>query len=96
MHAHDGCAMQPVSPIAQPHRVLRKPQVTKITGLSAATLWRQVKTGRFPRPIRLSAQAVGWIESEVFAWLDARVAERDRGLVEDSQPVDVATSPAAR
>ena len=31
----------------------------------------------FPKPIRLWRKAVGWIESDVIAWIEARTAERD-------------------
>ena len=31
-------------------------------------------TGAFPNPIRLGARAVGWIESEVDAWIREQIA----------------------
>ena len=33
---------------------------------------------RFPRPTKLGPRAVAWVESEVDAWIDARIAERDQ------------------
>jgi prophage regulatory protein len=68
--------MQPVSP-APTRRILRKPRVLLATGLSDTTLWRQVKAGRFPAPIKLSVQSVGWFEDEVLAWQQSRAAERE-------------------
>jgi prophage regulatory protein len=48
-------------------------------GLSRPTVWRLVKQGKFPKPIRLtSAHAVGWLSSEVQAWIQARIAQRDQ------------------
>ncbi|MDD2882842.1 MAG: AlpA family phage regulatory protein [Rhodoferax sp.] len=32
----------------------------------------------FPKPIRLSARAVGWVESEISAWLTSRIAASRR------------------
>lgn len=31
----------------------------------------------FPNPIKLGARSVGYLRSEVDAWIEARVAERD-------------------
>ena len=34
----------------------------------------RVADGNFPQPIRLGARAVGWIESEVDAWIRDQIA----------------------
>jgi prophage regulatory protein len=57
--------------------VLRREDVERATGLPRSTLYDLVAKGRFPRPIRLGARSVGWLESEILAWQQARVAERD-------------------
>ena len=49
--------------------VHRKKAVVALTGLSATTLWRLTRRGEFPKPIRLSAGAIGWLDSEISAWL---------------------------
>jgi prophage regulatory protein len=58
-------------------RILRAPQVADRTGLSIPTIYRKMDEGKFPRPVPLSQQAVGWIESEIDAWLEELVAARD-------------------
>jgi prophage regulatory protein len=59
--------------------ILRWRPVSAVTGLSRPTIWRLVKLGRFPRPVQLSsAQAVGWVASEVEAWVQARIVQRDQ------------------
>ncbi|MCW5750878.1 MAG: AlpA family phage regulatory protein [Alphaproteobacteria bacterium] len=56
-----------------------KPEVlVRAGGVSEMTVWRWVKAGTFPRPIKIGAHRVGWLESEFLAWLAARAAERDR------------------
>lgn len=61
-----------------PQRVLRKPAVKARIGISAdSTLYDLMAAGHFPRPINLGARAVGWIESEVDAWIETRMALRD-------------------
>lgn len=59
-------------------RILRRPAVEEITGLSRSTIYQNIHTGEFPRPIRLGAKAVGWIESEIIDWIEARTLERNR------------------
>ncbi len=41
--------------------------------------WRLIRAGLFPRPVKLSGGRNLWIESEVDAWINARIAERDAG-----------------
>lgn len=55
-----------------PTRLLRLPEVQARTGLSRSTIYVRVDQGRFPRPVLLGARAVGWIESEIEAWLRQR------------------------
>ncbi len=58
-------------------RVLREPDVARLTGRSREQRWRDERAGLFPKRIRLGPNAVGWLESEVRAWLAERIAERD-------------------
>ena len=56
-------------------RMMRIPEVVRVTGLSKTTIWRRVKSGDFPAPVRLGSLAtrsVGWRESEIREWLDSR------------------------
>jgi prophage regulatory protein len=60
------------------HTILRLPAVRLRTGLSRSTIYVRVADGSFPKPIRLSDRAIGWLESEVDTWLADRV-ELSRG-----------------
>ncbi|MDD2978062.1 AlpA family transcriptional regulator [Aquabacterium sp.] len=53
--------------------ILRRKQVEARTGLSRSTIYDRVKAGTFPAPVSLGAKAVGWIESEIDAWLTAQI-----------------------
>ena len=55
------------------HYILRRPKVEARTGLSRSTIYLKVAQGLFPRPIPLGPRAVGWIESEVDAWIQQQV-----------------------
>lgn len=58
----------PASPV-----ILRRPQVEQRTGLSCSTLYQYIQDGHFPRPVSLGPRAVGWLESDVNAWIGARL-----------------------
>ncbi len=55
--------------------ILRRKQVEARTGLARSTIYDRIKAGTFPAPISLGEKAVGWIESEVNGWLNARIQE---------------------
>ncbi|BBP44555.1 helix-turn-helix transcriptional regulator [Thiosulfativibrio zosterae] len=53
--------------------ILRMPKVTDKIGLKKSSIYQLIKDGKFPKPIQLTANAVGWYEHEVDAWLESRV-----------------------
>jgi prophage regulatory protein len=53
--------------------ILRLPAVKTRTGLSRSTIYLRVAAGNFPKPISLGARAVGWVETEVEAWLAGQI-----------------------
>ncbi|MDT0596099.1 helix-turn-helix transcriptional regulator [Glaciecola petra] len=76
----------PLSTIGSyPERVLRKPEVLKVTGLSSTVLYEQTRGGLFPTSMALGSRAIGYLSSEITAIVTARAAgyddERIRELV---------------
>lgn len=57
-------------------RLIRKPELMSMIGLSDATVWRMEKAGKFPKRLQLGGNSVAWLESEVLDWLSAKAAER--------------------
>lgn len=51
---------------------LRKGQVVTLTTLSGATIWRRVKAGTFPKPLKLSERITVWRAADVQAWIAAQ------------------------
>jgi prophage regulatory protein len=49
----------------RPLRILRRPEVCARTGLPTSTLYTLMAEGKFPRPVRIGARAVGWDERRV-------------------------------
>lgn len=60
-------------------RTLRCTEVGHLTGLGQVTRWRMERVGTFPKRYKIGVSAVGWSETEVLAWLEARKAERGGG-----------------
>ena len=67
---------QPVSNDTLP-RLLRLQQVGEITGLRRSMIYQLEADGNFPRRVKLATRAVGWVESEIRAWIAARIMIRD-------------------
>lgn len=59
-------------------KILRLPAVKDRTGLSRSSVYEKVSAGRFPKPISLGARAVGWLESDIDAWIASRVRRGTR------------------
>lgn len=61
-------------------RLLRRPEVQRLTGLSRTGLYDRIRRDEFPAPVSLGGSAVAWVESEVSAWIQARIeASRTTG-----------------
>jgi len=54
-------------------KILRISDVIDKTTLSKSTIERKMKTNSFPKPIKLSTRATGWIEEDVNSWIIDRV-----------------------
>lgn len=60
----------------QPETFLRLSDVIKRTGLSRSTIYLSISKGMFPKNISLGARSVGWLESEINAWMQSRIERR--------------------
>jgi prophage regulatory protein len=54
-------------------RILRLPEVIHRIGLKRASIYAHMTQGTFPKQIAIGIRAVGWLEHEIDAWLQARV-----------------------
>lgn len=43
-----------------------------ILPFSASTLWRRVRSGSFPAPVKLSERVTAWKAEDIRQWLDAQ------------------------
>lgn len=57
---------------AAPDRLIRRPEVESLVGLSRTAIYRAEAAGRFPARRRIGRRAVAWSQAEVLAWMAAR------------------------
>jgi prophage regulatory protein len=56
------------------HRLIDLPEVKRRTGLSRSTIYNYIAAGLFPRSRKLGLRRVGWLETEINAWIAERPA----------------------
>jgi prophage regulatory protein len=59
-------------PASEVRTILRMPQVETATGLKQSHIYDLIAQGRFPRGVKLSAQATGWFADEISEWQQSR------------------------
>ena len=57
------------------HRILRLPEVKKLTGLSRSSIYLRMTNHEFPESISLGGRAVGWLEQDVVGWIVERIEQ---------------------
>jgi prophage regulatory protein len=61
------------------HQIIKLPSVISISGLSRTSIYNRIEEGIFPKQISLGERSVGWVKSEILAWVDSRIKARDEG-----------------
>lgn len=54
-------------------QILRFNQVSGRVGLGRSAIYDLMAKGKFPRPVKLTAKAVGWSSSVIDAWIAEKV-----------------------
>ena len=58
--------------ISQRWELLTIEEVCAMTRMSRSTVYKKVKSGEFPKPIRLGRRMVRWRRWEVVKWISSR------------------------
>lgn len=53
-------------------RLIRRPELLRMTGLANSTLYAYMAQGRFPRPVKIGARSVAWPEEAILDWIVSR------------------------
>ena len=70
-------------------KLLSMDEVRDLKGVnySRAHLFRLIRAGRFPAPVKLGDNRNAFVESEIDAWIEQRIAEREpRGEGNENEP----------
>jgi prophage regulatory protein len=54
---------------------LRLPEVLKLIPVSRATWWEGCKTGRFPKPVKLSKRTTAWRVEDIRTLIESHCQE---------------------
>ena len=52
--------------------IRQKKLIPDVVPISNATLWRKVKSGEFPAPVKLSKRITAWRVADVKEWLESK------------------------
>jgi prophage regulatory protein len=77
-------------------RFIREPEILERLPFSRPTLYRKVREGTFPAPIKLGTRASAWISTEIDAWEKKLIAERDAKVAERAKARDEAKAERAK
>jgi prophage regulatory protein len=58
-------------------KLMKLKAVMECTGLARSTVYKFIAEGRFPKPVKLGARMVAWVEGEIQQWIQERIGERD-------------------
>ena len=64
------------------NRMYRLRELPQFVGLRRTQIGELIKTGEFPKPVPLSdsGRAVAWLEQDLIAWQNARIAARNAAV----------------
>lgn len=57
-------------------KLLKLPEVIRLTALSRSSIYAYSSIGEFPKPIPTGKRAVAWLESEINEWIDTKAKQR--------------------
>lgn len=60
-------------------RLLTTKQVLERVGLCASEVYSRIREGTFPKQVPLGPTRIAFLESEIDAWIDARLKAREQG-----------------
>lgn len=58
-------------------RMVRLPELIKKTGLKRATIYKKIKQGLFPAPVKIGPKTSVWVEAEVDRVLHSYISGAD-------------------
>lgn len=63
--------------VIRPLKVIKLNEVKRLTTLSTASIYRQIKQDSFPKQIKLGERSSAWFYDEIIQWLEDKRIVRD-------------------
>ena len=57
--------------------LIRLDEVERRTTHSRSEIYKRMRAGKFPRPVKLSRRVMAWVEQEVNDYVETQIAARD-------------------
>ena len=57
-------------------RLLRIHEVSKHTGLSRSSIYKQIELKNFPKGVKITGRSIAWPSEEIDLWVSERIAQR--------------------
>ena len=57
-------------------KILKLKDVAEMTALSSSTIYRLMANNSFPKQVKLSDRAIGWVDSEIKEFIQEKIAKR--------------------
>lgn len=57
-------------------QLITRPELLKLVPYTIRHIYRMEKAGKFPARVKVGANRVAWVQSEVLRWLELRVTNR--------------------
>lgn len=61
-------------------RLLRLPDVIRITGMGRNTVYTRIKEGTFPKQVKIGPKSVAWRQSEINQWMASLNPSSDQSV----------------
>lgn len=61
-------------------RLLRLPDVLRITGMGRNTVYTRIKEGTFPKQVKIGPKSVAWRQSEINQWMASLSPSDDQSV----------------
>lgn len=62
-------------------KLIRLNQVIARTGLSRSRIYQYISEDKFPSNVSLGGRSVAWVDSEISAWIENVIGQRDSNLL---------------
>ncbi|MFT6901165.1 MAG: prophage regulatory protein [Colwellia sp.] len=62
-------------------KLIRLNQVIARTGLSRSRIYQYISEDNFPSNVSLGGRSVAWVDSEISAWIENVIGQRDSNLL---------------